>query len=65
LLRFKDIALLESHLLHRVIDCPDHGGAGVVGVEGGRSGGGVFLRGEGSVQFPELASSDGFPILQV
>ena len=52
---FQDIARLESHLLHRVIDRPDHGGAGVVGVEGGRSGSGVFLRGEGGIQFPEFA----------
>ena len=52
---FQDIALLESHLLHRVIDRPDHGGAGIVGVQGGCSGGGVFLRGKGGVQFPELA----------
>ena len=26
-----------------------------MGVQGGRSGGGIFLRGEGGVQFPELA----------
>ena len=53
--RFQDVARLEAHPLHSVIDGLDDGGAGVVGVEGGRSGGSVFLRGEGGIQFPELA----------
>ena len=51
---FEDVPRLESHPLHRVIDCPDNGGGGIVGIQGGRSGGGVFLRGEGGVQFLEL-----------
>ena len=52
---FQDVARLEAHLSHGLIDGLDDGGAGVVGVEGGRSGSGVFLRGEGGIQFPELA----------
>ena len=36
---------LEAHILHRVVDGADNGGAGVVSVQRGSSGGGVFLRG--------------------
>ena len=52
---FQDVAGGKAHIAHSLIDGLDDGGAGVVGVEGGRSGGSVFLRGEGGVQFPELA----------
>ena len=41
----QNIAGLETHILHRVVNGADNGGAGIVGVEGGGAGGGVFLRG--------------------
>ena len=41
----QNIAGLEAHVLHRVVNGADNGGTGVVGVQRGRSGGGVFLRG--------------------
>ena len=41
----QNIAGLEAHVLHRVVNGADNGGTGVVGVEGGGAGGGVFLRG--------------------
>ena len=43
--RLQDVAGLEAHVAHRFIDCLDNRGAGVVGVQRGSSGGGVFLRG--------------------
>ena len=46
----QNIAGLEAHVLHRVVNGADNGGAGVVGVEGGGAGGGVFLRGKCGVQ---------------
>ena len=36
---------LETHILHRIVNGADNGGAGVMGVEGRGAGGGVFLRG--------------------
>ena len=36
---------LETHILHRVVNGADNRGAGVVSVQRGSSGGGVFLRG--------------------
>ena len=44
--RLQDVAGLEAHVLHRVVNGADNGGAGVVGVEGGGAGSGVFLRGK-------------------
>ena len=41
----QNVARPEAHILHRVVNGADNGGAGVVGVEGGGAGGGVFLRG--------------------
>ena len=41
----QNIPGLETHILHRVVNGADNGGTGVVGVEGGGAGGGVFLRG--------------------
>ena len=41
----QNVAGLEAHVLHRVVNGADNGGAGVVGVEGGGTGGGIFLRG--------------------
>ena len=37
---------LETHILHRVVNGADNRGAGVVSVQRGSSGGGVFLRGK-------------------
>ncbi len=42
---------LVVHVLHRLIDSLDNGGAGIVGVDRGSPGGGVFLRGQQLVQF--------------
>ena len=41
----QNIAGLEAHVLHHVVNGADNGGTGIVGVERGSSGGGVFLRG--------------------
>ena len=43
--RLQDVAGLEAHVAHRLIDRLDNRGAGVVSVQRGSSGGGVFLRG--------------------
>ena len=40
--RLQNVAGPESHVSHGLIDGADHGGAGVVGVEGAAAGGGVF-----------------------
>ena len=42
----------EAHLLHRVVDGPDDGGAGVVGVQGAGPGGGVLVLGEQTLSAP-------------
>ena len=41
----QNVAGLEAHILHRVVNGADNGGTGVVGIEGRGAGGGVFLRG--------------------
>ena len=41
----QNIAGLEAHILYCVVNGADDGGAGVMGVEGGGTGGGIFLRG--------------------
>ena len=43
---FQDVAGLKTHAAHGLIDGPDYRGTGVVRVEGGTSGGGIFLRGQ-------------------
>ena len=43
--RLQDVAGLEAHAADSLIDCLDNRGAGVVSVQRGSSGGGVFLRG--------------------
>ena len=48
--RLQNVAGLEAHGSNGFIDCLDNRGAGVVGVEGGGAGGGVFLRGKCGVQ---------------
>ena len=55
----QDVAGLEAHILHRVVDGADNGGAGVVGVEGGGAGGGVFFRGKCGVQLCKFV----FPVI--
>ena len=55
----QNIAGLEAHILHRVVDGADNGGAGVVGVEGGGAGGGVFFRGKCGVQLCKFV----FPVI--
>ena len=49
--RLQNIAGLEAHVAYCLINGLDNGGAGVVGVQRGASGGSIFLRGEGCVQF--------------
>ena len=44
--RFQDVSGLESHLSYGIVDCPDDGGAGIVGIQGGTSGSGVFFLGQ-------------------
>ena len=44
--RLQDVAGLKTHAAHGLIDGPDYRGTGVVRVEGGTSGGGIFLRGQ-------------------
>ena len=44
--RLQDVAGLKSHTPYGFINCPDYRRAGVVRVEGGTSGGSVFLRGQ-------------------
>ena len=48
--RLQNVTALEAHIADRFIDRLDDGGAGVVGVQRGRSGRSVFLRGECGVQ---------------
>ena len=43
--RLQDVAGLEAHAADSLIDCLDNRGTGVVGVQRGSPGGGVFLRG--------------------
>ena len=57
--RLQDVAGLEAHVLHRVVNGTDNGGAGVVGVEGRGAGGGVFLRGKCGVQLRKFV----FPVI--
>ena len=52
--RLQNVTALEAHIADRFIDCLDDGGAGVVGVQRGRSGRSVFLRGECGVQLCKL-----------
>ena len=44
--RLQDVAGLEAHAADSIIDCLDNRGAGIVSVQRGSSGGGVFLRGK-------------------
>ena len=55
----QNVAGLEAHVLHRVVNGADNGGAGVVGVEGRGAGGGVFLRGKCGVQLCKFV----FPVI--
>ena len=52
--RLQNIAAAEAHALHSIIDGTNHGGAGVVGVQDGATGGGVLIFGEQSFQFGVL-----------
>ena len=44
--RLQDVSGLKSHTVHRFIDGLNDRRAGVMGVEGRASGGGIFLRGQ-------------------
>ena len=52
--RLQNVAALEAHIADRFIDRLDDGGTGVMGIQRGRSGSGVFLRGECGVQLCKL-----------
>ena len=49
--RFQNVTAAESHAFHCIVDTTDHGGAGVVSVQGAGTGCGVFLLGKQSFQF--------------
>ena len=49
--RFQNIACFESHVAQGFIHCPDDRGTGVVGIEGGCTGGIILCRGEKVFQF--------------
>ena len=49
--RFQNVTTAETHALHGIVNTTDHGGAGVVGVQGAGTGGGVLILGEQSFQF--------------
>ena len=44
--RLQDVARPETHALHGIVDTTDNSGAGVVGVQGAGTGGGVFVLGK-------------------
>ena len=54
--RLQNISGLKSHTVHRFIDGLNDRRAGVMGVEGGASGGGIFLRGQQLFQLGILGS---------
>ena len=54
--RLQNISGLKSHTAHRFIDGLNDRRAGVMGVEGGASGGGIFLRGQQLFQLGILGS---------
>ena len=58
--RLQNVAGTEAHLLHGFINGADNSGAGVVGVQGGGPGRGVFLRGQQFFQFRILGGPRGF-----
>ena len=62
--RLQNIAGLEAHVAYGFINGLDNGGAGVVGVQRGASGGGVFLRCEGCVQFLVFLRPGGFALVK-
>ena len=52
--RLQDVARLEAHALHGIVDATDHGGASVVGVQDRATGSGIFVLGEQPFQFRVL-----------
>ena len=50
----QNVASLEAHIADRFIDRLDDGGTGVMGIQRGRSGSGVFLRGKCGVKLCKL-----------
>ena len=52
----QNISGLKAHAPHRFIDCLDNRRAGVMGIEGRASGGGIFLRGQQLFQLGILGS---------
>ena len=62
--RLQDIPGLKPHTAHSLINRLNDRRAGVVGVEGGPSGGSVFLRGQQLLQFGILRSPCGFVLVK-
>ena len=58
--RLQDVAGLKSHAAHSLVNRLDDRRAGVVRVEGGTSGGSVFLRGQQPLQLSIFHSPCGF-----
>ena len=48
--RLQDVAGLEAHISYSFVDSTDNRGTGVVGIQRGCAGGGVFFWGQGSFQ---------------
>jgi len=44
--RFQNVTAVETHALHGIVDTTDDGRAGIVGVQGAGTGGGVFVLGK-------------------
>ena len=62
--RLQNIAGLEAHVAYCLINGLDNGGAGVVSVQRGASGGGIFFRGEGCGQFLVFLRPGGFALVK-
>ena len=52
--RFQNVTAAEAHALHSIVDATDHGGAGVVGVQGAGTGSSVLILGKQPFQFGVL-----------
>ena len=62
--RLQNVAGLEAHISYSFIDCPDDRGTGVVGVEGGGTGGFIFCWGQGAFQLLILGCPAGFTVIK-
>ena len=44
--RFQNVTAVETHVLHGIVNATDHGGAGIVGVQGAGTGSSVLILGK-------------------